>query len=1070
MLATDGDKLKVFGAVEGLNEATLAELKENKASLLAALDGACLGAFENGTIAHIFAGVAERFPDRIAVEDDKASLDYRALYLQSLAVARGLRTRGIAGGDAVAICMERSCDLIVAIMGVLMAGGCYLPLDPSQPTRRLRDIVADAGPKAAIVDTEGGERFAGAAFSIFRLTELRDHPPQEDANPWIGLNREQAAYIIYTSGSTGVPKGVPVSHRNVVRLFASSYGLFAFDEHDVWTLFHSYGFDFSVWEIFGALLFGGKVVVVAHDVCRDYQALRRLLAERKVTVFNQTPASFAAFVEQDKTFEQPLTDLRFVIFGGEKLNHVPLREWIGRYGFERPELINMYGITECTVHVTFSRIDRRLLDMASASVGKPLPDLQVLICDESGNSCPDGMVGEIHVAGAGVASGYLNRPDLSAERFVHKTWQDTDLYPCYRTGDFGRILPDGSLEYLGRRDSQVKIRGYRIELEEIDKTLRQHPAVNDAVVVARRADDGDDSLQLCAYVVADSAWQAERENDDASAQADDWVRVFDDMYQEKAHRIRDDFDISGWIDSYSGEHYPAAVMQQWRDNTLNRIKVLAPKRILEIGSGTGLLLHGLIDDCESYTALDVSAQAVASLRASLNPAAAVKAHFIVGDVNRIRDLDRRFDLVIINSVAQYFPSAAYLEQVLDVAVQKLADEGNLFVGDVRGLEWLEAFHASVLLHQISDTLSCRELKQALKRRIADEKELLLSPAFFASLSDRYPFLQGLVINLKQDDNDSEMSRYRYDVVLTRSPKENASDAAPVVALRWEEDVAGLDGLRAQLAAHQGHLLGITAIPNRRILADCLLLEELRNGDLDKAKVPALKRRIAARLDASPRLAVAAGDLFAVLAEFPHLRGELCYPPEDASVMTLLVRPAACRVSAAASPWRGLDTAYANDPTTLRKHRALVNDCHRFLDERLPDYMCPRHILLMESLPLNANGKVDKDALPAPGYESLTRHRYMPPQTEVQAALVEIWSEILGVSRIGMLDNFFELGGHSLLATQVVARANTHFQVALSVKELFRAPTIAYFSELIEAVLARAATTDAADVEMEEVRL
>jgi hypothetical protein len=201
-----------------------------------------------------------------------------------------------------------------------------------------------------------------------------------------------------------------------------------------------------------------------------------------------------------------------------------------------------------------------------------------------------------------------------------------------------------------------------------------------------------------------------------------------------------------------------------------------------------------------------------------------------------------------------------------------------------------------------------------------------------------------------------------------------------------------------------------------------------------------------------------------------LRGELCYPPEDASVMTLLVRPAACRVSAAASPWRGLDTAYANDPTTLRKHRALVNDCHRFLDERLPDYMCPRHILLMESLPLNANGKVDKDALPAPGYESLTRHRYMPPQTEVQAALVEIWSEILGVSRIGMLDNFFELGGHSLLATQVVARANTHFQVALSVKELFRAPTIAYFSELIEAVLARAATTDAADVEMEEVRL
>ncbi|MFL5541362.1 MAG: amino acid adenylation domain-containing protein, partial [Longimicrobiaceae bacterium] len=319
-------------------------------------------------------------------------------------------------------------------------------------------------------------------------------------NPESGAGPDSLAYVIYTSGSTGAPKGALIEHRNVARLFAATEAGFGFGEGDVWTLFHSYAFDFSVWELWGALLYGGRLVVVPWSVTRDPVAFRKLLARERVTVLSQTPSAFRALAEVDEGEAEPLQALRTVVFGGEALQYESLRGWLDRYGPKRPRLVNMYGITETTVHVTWHTVTGRELKDAGAGsgVGKAIPDLRAYLLDPAGNPSPVGVPGELHVGGAGLARGYLGRPGLTAQRFVPDPFSGEAGARLYRSGDLARWKPDGTLEYLGRIDQQVKIRGFRIELGEIESVLLAHPGVAAAAVIVRG--EGSDA-ELVAYLV-----------------------------------------------------------------------------------------------------------------------------------------------------------------------------------------------------------------------------------------------------------------------------------------------------------------------------------------------------------------------------------------------------------------------------------------------------------------------------------------------------------------------------------------------------------------------------------------
>ncbi|MBQ0827118.1 amino acid adenylation domain-containing protein [Streptomyces tagetis] len=465
------------------------------------------------TLADRYEEAARRHPGRIAVSHDGATLTYAELSARAHRLARHLAGRGIGPGSLVALALPRSLDLVTGLLAVSLSGAGYLPLDPDYPADRLAYMLADARPAAVVTDTATAPRLPAHDLPLVTVDDGPADGP--DGGPLTRHDRvrplapEHPAYVIYTSGSTGRPKGVVVTHDNVTRLLTATDHWFGFGPEDVWTLFHSYAFDFSVWELWGALLYGGKVVVVPHATSRDPHAFLRLLAAERVTVLNQTPSAFYQLAAADREEPGHELALRYVVFGGEALELGRLDDWYARHAEDAPVLVNMYGITETTVHVTYFPLDRATAGAATSStIGVNIPDLRVYVLDERLRPVPPGVTGEMYVAGRGVAAGYLGRPGLTAGRFVADPYArlfGESGTRMYRSGDLARRRADGTLEYFGRADHQVKIRGFRIELGEIEAVLAAHPDVADVAVVVREDTPGDRRLVAYAVPAADGA-------------------------------------------------------------------------------------------------------------------------------------------------------------------------------------------------------------------------------------------------------------------------------------------------------------------------------------------------------------------------------------------------------------------------------------------------------------------------------------------------------------------------------------------------------------------------------------
>ncbi|WP_315780237.1 non-ribosomal peptide synthetase [Bradyrhizobium sp. SZCCHNR2011] len=968
-----------------------------------------------------FETIAAAHGQRIAIESsDGRTLSYAALEAASRALGERLVAAGIRPGDIVGVVAERSVEAVVMLLAVIRAGGAYLPLDPALPEARLalmlrqagvRHVVASRAMRDVLMRIDGALRIV-VADEAGELAGAALPAPQL-------IGADSPAYVNFTSGSTGTPKAILVPQGAVANLVLDTdYAALSADDRIAQAA--PLSFDAATFEVWGALLNGGCVVMVDKQTLLDPDALAHDLQARAVSVMFLTTALFNQVAQLKPAAFAPL---RLVLFGGEAVNADHVRSVLAAGPPAR--LLHVYGPTETTTFATFHPIGQLTDRAATVPIGRPLPGVICRILDTDLKPVPAGMPGELCIGGSGLAKGYLGDPAATDARFVTAP----DGVRLYRSGDLVRLDPNDTIEFVGRRDNQVKIRGHRIEIEEIELALARHPAVAEAAVVVRTKDE---DKFLDAYVTLKPDIATAQHQQHGQAFVSDWRELYEITYGPAADAP--DADLAGWHDSYTGRPIAVAEMREWQARTTEALLALGPRRVLEIGCGTGLLLRGLADRVETYHGTDFSPPAVAGTRELARRSGWTHVTIEQREADNFDGVPPgHFDLVILNSIVQYFPGRDYLRRVLDGAFECLAPSGRIYLGDIRSLPLQRLFAVSVEARQ--HALGGPAILARAANRIRFDKELVLDPAYFTRIAAEH----GAAVRLaaKRGMAVNELTKYRYEVVIDTAAPPHPGSA---VSVAWTA-LDPADPVAAMLGAARAHpALCITGVPDGRLSEDLRLLAGIDPEVAPPAEAPHPEQLAEA--------AAAAG--FAVDFALSERAGDgvfdlLLYPRGD-------VRPVSpLEAARTTKPWAEL----SNDPLQTALGRSIGPELKLHLSRLLPDYMIPGQIAVLERMPLARTGKIDRRALP-PIASAPEQSEAAAPAGDAERAVHGMWQELLQRERIDRATNFFDAGGHSLLLVRLLHRINTHFGRDLALIDLFRATTIADQAKLVTHEAANAA--------------
>ncbi len=994
-------------------------LLPGEAAGLKALTTSVPGPADLRTVADHLAVTAAEHPDVVGLVCGDERLTFARLDARTDRLARLYRAHGAGPETVVALGLGRCVDMVVSMLAVLRTGAAYLPLELDHPPARLAEMVADAGAVLTVARTATAHAVPEGALLLDDpavVAELEALPAEPLTDDELGpfartepTRLERPAYVVYTSGSTGRPKGVVTPHRGLTNMLVNHHERIfapALDEaggrrfrvaHTV-----SFAFDMS-WEEILWLIAGHEVHVCDEDLRRDAAALVAYCDEHRIDVVNVTPTYARVLLDEgllatdDGGHRPPL-----VMLGGEAISEsvwATLRDTPGTSGY------NLYGPTEYTINA----LGGGTADSATPTIGRPIMGTDAVVLDGWLRPVPVGVPGELYLCGVGTARGYHDRPGLTASAFVASP--DRPGERMYRTGDLVRVRPDGNVDYLGRTDDQVKVRGHRVEPAEVASVLDGHERVRASAVVA--APDPAGGQRLVAYVVPAADVSDDEDGADEDGRADErahveeWQGVYEGEYTDRTTALLGE-DYSGWTSSEDGTPIPFAEMQRWRRDAVSRIRSVLPDRparVAELGVGGGLILSGLATDpaVEEYWGTDLSPTVIAALERDLAavdlPARVVVRAQPADDVTGLPT--GHFDAVVVNSVIQYLPGLDHLRSVIEGALTLLAPGGSVFVGDVRHHGLLEHFHGGD------------------RRAIELEKELLVDPDWFAGLVGTLPGVTGVDIRLKDADDDNELSRYRYDVVVRTGPD---GVEAPVDGLAWGVDVGSAEELKRALATDARDALRLAGVPNPRLERDPL----------------------------APLTEAARSAGYAVVWTWngsdPTLVDAVLRRSSDAPLVGTY-RPGGTRPA-------------GNDPLGSRRAAALVGTLRDHLRTRLPDHMVPSALVVVDHLPLTTNGKLDVAALPEPATAPTATGR--PPATPLEAQVCAVVADVLGLAEVGADDNFFLLGGHSLLAMRLVARLTAEVGGDLRVSDVLAGQTPEDCASALQAAPeARGADTDPA---------
>ncbi|WP_395823741.1 amino acid adenylation domain-containing protein [Archangium minus] len=986
-----------------------------------------------------FEAQVRRTPDALAVSFEDVSWTYSELDSRANQLAHHLRSLGVGLGTRVGLSGERSLQMLQGLLAILKAGGSYVPLDPSFPVERLAFMVEDARLRVLLSGPALLERLGSVVegMTVVRLdSELELVGRLPESAPEGSPGPDDVAYVLFTSGSTGRPKGVQIQHRALAHFLHAMRQEPGLEPGDVLLAVTTLSFDIAGLELLLPLTVGARVDIARREVATDGTRLAARMAAIGATVMQATPTTWRLLLEAGWKGHPRLK----MLCGGEALP----RELANALVSCGAGLWNLYGPTETTIWSMVHRVEE---GQGSVSIGRPIANTRVYVLDPHQQPVPVGVPGELYISGDGVALGYLHRPELTAERFVPDPFHEVPHARMYRTGDRVRWRVDGRMEFLGRIDHQVKVRGFRIELGEIESVLRQHPAVRDAVAVARELSPGDQ--RLLAYVAMQPEAAVEESQRLRTEQVDQWRTVWSEIYREGAGTGQGsrepDFDISGWSSSYTGQPIPAEEMREWVETTAADILALKPKRVLELGFGSGMVLFRVAPSCERYVAADISAAAVENVRRGVEARGLSQVTLLQRAAEDFSGIEPgSFDLVIINSVVQYFPSAEYLRTVLAGAVSAVRPGGAVFVGDVRSLPLLEAFHTSVQLHQAAPTLSRAELLQRVRKAVAQEEELVLAPGFFLALRRELPSIGRVDITPRHGRLLNEMSRFRYQAVL------RVGEVPPAAQASWTdwEEAWTPEAIRQHLEREAPEAWGLRGVRNGRLEQEVRTIQWMAASGAGtvgewRAELEAQKP-VGVDPEALWRLGESLG--YSVAPGWSRHGSDGRY---DVVFWRGATEPERVPPGVGAFPEGGV---FANQPLLTRRTRLLGPELRAFLKERLPEYMVPSALTVLEALPLTPNGKVDRKALPEPeGLRSGRQAAVDAPRSDVEKAIGAIWREVLHLEQVGLHDNFFELGGHSLLLAQVRVRLREVLGKELPVTELFQHPSISALARHLSSV-------------------
>ena len=880
--------------------------------------------------------------EQIALTYGENSLSYATLKQQALRIAGALAERGIGRNDRVAIALDRGPDLVISLAGVLAAGASYVPLDKSYPPERLLSMIESAAPALVIAESA----------NTFLSDNIACASPDWLYGQHSGLIGPEArrpsdeTYVIFTSGSTGRPKGVSMPDGPLANLLRWQSKERRFQEPARTLQFTPASFDVHFQEIFHTLATGGTLVTLSDNARKDPQQLLALTLTQHVERLFMPYVALAALAEAAVATSQFPLALRDVVTAGEQLVITPaIREFFERLPNTR--LHNQYGPSETHVVTAFTLKGPASDWPEIPPIGQPIDGVKILVADAELNPVARAAAGELLLAGQCLANGYLTA-DETTKRFLET---NGDRY--YRTGDLVRSCGDG-LEYLGRTDRQIKIRGHRVEPGEIEAAILADPEV-EACAIGTYGDDSA-SRSLVAYLVTSPASGA----DLATLTA--WEQVWDSTYELPGPAEDPCFDIRGWNSSYGGGPLAAKDMRAWVNEATGRIAALEPKRVLELGAGTGLILYGLDGKFDQYFATDYSRVSVELLNAGIAgvPGLAERTQVRQLAAHNAADMaQEQIDVVVINSLTQHFGSLAYLEQVIEAACNALVGQGKVFVGDVTAQNTRSLYFASVALHEQA-ACTGEVLLDEVTRSLGQERELVIDPLYFYQLQEKLPQLTDVQIQLKGEGYDNELARFRYDVTLTVGGPERLSLGRCALEAKewtcWSDAESWAGNLRTGTSGW------LRNIPHPRLTE----LSALLAGASANPAVP---------LASPPRKAVppaGATDPVAIATMLPPRPGYRCetFFGEQTGTYDLLLRPDTWAASttencfSAHCSGRPL-TSFASNPLDAGRFANLQQQLKKRLGERFPDYLIPSRYVPLASLPTTASGKIDRRRLPKP---------------------------------------------------------------------------------------------------------